>query len=891
MFGFPHKNYHSSNVSTIRPHVLAAQQRLVEGRAMIERLHQTGVTGAEVCAKLTRLRDEVLGGLIDAALDDLGESGPGGLLRRMAVVAHAGYGRRDVAPFSDVDLMLLHPPGLAPRVAPFAERLLRDVFDAGLILGHSVRTPELARRLALSDPTIGTSLLESRLLVGDEEFFRDYQEQLERKIRRRRRSLAAAIDRARLEERIRYGDTPYLLEPNVKRSGGTLRDVQLVRWVGFVRYGTPEPGRLAELGALSDADCQALRQAREYLLRLRNELHFHAGQPADVLSRAEQLRIAALRGFAMAEGLLPVEQFMREYFRHTRAVQHVAQRFAARAKSHDRLAVLVTAAFSHRVEEGIRSGPAGLWAPPRKAQALGRDLTAILRLVDLTNLYGKPVVPATWEVIRREAALLPPAMPPPEACRHFLSLLDHPARLGALLRDLHDIGILERFIPEFARARGLMQFNQYHKYTVDEHCLRAVECATEFWNDPGPLGRIYRPLRPKWLLHLALLLHDLGKGRMEDHREAGIPIAAAAAKRLGLLPRDAETLRFLVHKHMLLNHLAFRRDIADERLAVDFAVQVGSPEMLQMLYVLTAADLDAVGPDVWDGWKEEIVTELYHRTMQHLAGESPETTVAELLRQRREVVEACLSSEKDAAWFRREIEHLPHSYLHATPPAQVAADLQLLHERNPQDVFAQGQYLPQPKTCQYTVAASETIAAGIFHCLTGALTSHGLEIRSAQIHTFPDGLVLDRFWVRDPDFADEPPPDRFQQITQALVQSLKAPGSQPPAFRRTWQSGGLAPLRTPGVQTRVLADNSTSEHFTILDIFAHDRTGLLYAITRTLFELGLSVGRAKIGTYLDQVVDVFYVTDNECRKILDPARLEEIRRRLLEVIETLPEMN
>ncbi|MBN2579038.1 MAG: [protein-PII] uridylyltransferase [Pirellulales bacterium] len=871
-------------MSTLRPHVLAAGQRLIEGRALIRQFHQAGGLGGEVCARLAQLREEILIGLIDAALDDLGESGPAGLLKRMAVVAHAGSGRRDVAPYSDVDLMILHPSSAGRRIAPFVQRLLRDVFDAGLILGHSVRTPDQACRLALQDPSICTSLLESRLVCGDTRLFADYQERFLRKVRRRGRSLAAAFDRARREERIRFGDTPFLLEPNVKRSGGTLRDLQLIRWIGSVRYGTPELESLVERGALSEEDGQVLRQAREFLLRLRNELHFHAGQPTDVLSRAEQLRIAALRGYVPQEGLLPVEQLMREYFRHTRAVQHAAQRFALQARTHGRLTGVVTTALGRRVEEGIRSGPLGLWTPSRRAKILGRDLTAVVRLVDLANLHDQPITPATWEAIRREAARLPTEPPAPAACRHFLSLLDHPARLGPLLRDLHDAGLLERFVPELAHARGLLQFNQYHKFTVDEHCLRAVECATEFGRDAGPLGRVYRPLRPKWLLHLALLLHDLGKGRLEDHREAGIPIAAAAARCLGLDSRDAETLRFLVHKHMLMNHLAFRRDTADERLALDLAVQVGSPDLLQMLYVLTAADLAAVGPGVWDGWKEEILTDLYHRTMQCLAGDSPETTLAEIFRQRREAAGDCLIAEKDDPWFRREIERLPESYLHATSPEQVAADLRLLHGRCAEDVFAQGGYLPETHTCQYTVAASETVAAGIFHRLTGALTGQGLEIRSAQIHTFSDGLVLDRFWVRDPDFDAKPPPDRFQQVAGALVQSLKNPESGLPTFRRTWQAGKPI-LKAPGVQTRVLADNSTSEFFTILDIFALDRPGLLYAVARTLFELELSVGRAKIGTYLDQVVDVFYVTDNQCRKILDPQRLEAIRRRLLNVVD------
>ncbi len=509
-----------------------------------------------------------------------------------------------------------------------------------------------------------------------------------------------------------------------------------------------------------------------------------------------------------------------------------------------------------------------------------------MRLVDLANLYDKPIAAGTWEAIRRDVCRLPKAMPPPEACRHFLSLLGHPARLGPLLRDLHDAHLLERFIPEFRHARGLLQFNQYHKYTVDEHCLRAVEFATELWSDRGPLGRVYRPLAQKHLLHLALLLHDLGKGHLEDHREVGLRIAADAVKRLGIPAHEAEALRFLVHKHMLMNHLAFRRDTADEQLAVQFAVQVGSPELLQMLYVLTAADLGAVGPDVWDGWKLEVVTDLYHRTMQHLAGESPETTIDELLGQRRAAVRRAAGRGKGPAVVRRAPRRPARglSERHAAP-AGGRRSAPASWPRTPAACRSPHSTKPETATVQFTIATSEQITPGIFHKVTGALSSHGLEIRTAQIHTLPDGLVLDRFWVHDPDYAGEPSRERLEQVQQSLVQSLQSSTAEPPAFRRTWQVGGHRPVRVPGVPSRVNIDNSTSSRFTIIDIFTHDRTGLLYAITRTLFELGLSVARAKIGTFLDQVVDVFYVTDQQDRKIQDERRLDEIRARLLEVVE------
>lgn len=867
----------------LRDHVIAAKRQSASALERTEAMHRDGVGGLEVCRRLTDSRDEAVLALLGAALGELGEDGPGGLGEQIALVAHGGYGRRELAPYSDLDLMLLHAPGAAAsRVARLADRIVRDVFDSGLTLGHSVRTPRQACELALGDPQICTSLVHSRLVWGRRDVFEPFLAALRRQTGRRRRALLAAIERERGAERMRYGETVYLLEPNVKRSRGALRDLQLIGWLGFLRHAEADWARLAALGALSTDDVATLERAREFLLWLRNELHFHARQASDVLSRAEQWRIADRLGFAPAAGMLPVEQFMREYFRHTGAVNHVAGRFMAAARSRDRAARWVTLLVGHGAAEGLRVGPAGLMATTRGRRALGRDLAAVVRLVELANLYDVPIAPSTWEVVRREAPRAAEA-PSAEAYRGFLSFLSHPARLGPLLRDLHDAAILERFIPEFAPARGLLQFNQYHKYTVDEHCIRAVEAATEFSSDDGPLGRVYRSVAEKPILHLALLLHDLGKGYAEDHRERGAAIARRTAERFGLPARQREALELLVRRHMVMNHLALRRDTSDPGLVVHLAVQIGSPELLRMLYVLTAADLAAVGPGVWDGWKSQILTDLYHRTMQHLAGESPATTGDEYVASRRDAVRARLGGLADQAWFASQIESLPIGYLTAVSPQRAAEDLALLRRLQPGEIETMARFVPDAAVIEVTVATSEAVAPGIFHRLTGALSSLGLEIRSAEIHTLGQQWVLDRFSVRDPDYAGQPPGDRFGQIDRAIRAALRAPADQRPSFRRVWRRDAdrVAPAPAP---TRVLCDNSTSDSCTIIDVFTHDRPGLLYDVTRALFELGLSVWRAKVGTHLDQVVDVFYVTDAEGQKMADETRLAQIRHRLLRAI-------
>jgi len=877
-------------VSRFRPEVLAARQRLAEGHEQLKRRHEEGCPGLALCEAMAQLRDEVVLGLFDAALPAVEGGSRGGLQDRLALVAHGGYGRREVAPFSDVDVMLLRAAGDTRPVGRLAERLLCDVFDAGLILGHSVRTPEEAARLACLDATIGTSLLEARLLAGSPGLFDSLVKRLEGRLRRRGPALLAAIEQARAEERLKFGETVYLLEPNVKRSRGGLRDLSMLRWIGMVRYGTPRPEELHARGLLSAEDLELTGQAAEFLLRLRNEMHFHAGRASDVLDRWEQVRIADRRRYVPVAGLLAVEQFMRDYFRHAGQVSHVVGRFLEKARSAGRGRVW-TSLVGRRVPGGFVVGPRHVVAGRHALERMRGSPAAILELVELADAYDRPIAPDTWEAVRRQAARLPaePAAEQPvepEAARRFLALLNRPGRLGELLRGLHEVGLLERLIPAFSHARGLLQFNQYHKYTVDEHCIRAVEWAAELAADPGPLGRVYRAIPRKRVLHLAILVHDLGKGYAEDHAEIGRRIACDAAARLGLNPDEAAALEFLVHKHLLMNHLAFRRDTDDEQVVVRFAIEVGSPEWLQMLFVLTAADLAAIGPDNWTGWKAEILVDLYHRAMQHLAGESPGTSREEYLEARRQAIRSCLGPDAERPWFARQVDAMPVACLAGTEPGEIAADLRLLDGLAAGQVSVQGHYQPETHTVRFTIGTREDVTPGIFHKLTGALTGQGLEILSAQINTLPDGLVLDRFWVVDPDHAGEPPPERLGQVGRALVEAL-ASGGKAPAFRRVWSLGGPRRPTTAAFPTVVRVDNATSGDYTILDVFAIDRRGLLYAVSRTIFELGLSVGRAKIGTFLDQVVDVFYVTDQEGRKIDDPERLQPVRQRLLDVIDSM----
>ncbi|RIK83738.1 MAG: [protein-PII] uridylyltransferase [Planctomycetota bacterium] len=867
---------------SLRPIVIASKARLATGRERLRERHAAGESGVTLCASLADLVDTIVLDVWDEALADLADPD----LRRMVALAPlGGYGRRDVAPYSDVDLLLVYDPAAAATVPELARRLVQDLGDTGLELGFSARTVDQTHDAAGSDITLFTSLVEARFLAGSVTLYTQLVRRFQHFAQRGAKKFVPAIAQARLEERRKFGEMSYMLAPNVKRSRGGLRGIQLLRWIGLSRYGFAEPEELERLGVFSSEERQTLRRATEYLLRLRNELHFHAGKAQDTLDRVEQVRLAPLYGFHGDAGLLPAEQFMRHYFQITREVRYIVGNFVNEAQPKERLSRVFGPMFSSRADNttDYRMGPTYIWATARGLQKLRTDLAEILRLTSLAAGYDKRISHDTWTAVRQALPKLPDKITP-EVGERFLSLLAQPSRLGEMLRRLMELGVLEKIVPAFEHARGLLQFNQYHQYTVDEHCILAVQRATEFAAHPGPIGQVYARLKRKHLLHLALLLHDLGKGYPEDHSEVGRTIAAETCRRLDLPADDARLVEFLVHKHLSMTHMALWRDVDDEQTVLSLAVEVGTPEALQMLYLHSAADLAAVGPGVLNDWKLDLFTTLYERTLEHLGVDEPAARAQHRTVRARELVRAALGPRGAEPWFADQIERLPGSYLLGSPPGTIAEELARLTGLSPGIVDAWAKYDRERRVTQYLVATFEQIVPGVFHRLTGALTSQGLAILTAQINTLAGGLVLDRFVVADPDHPDEPPAFRFEEVCTALRTSLLVPTSEQPKFRRLWQKHDT-PHDLDAPPQRVNVDASSSDQFTIVDVIANDRVGLLYAITRKLFELGLSVGVAKIGTYLDQVVDVFYVTDAAGRKITEESRLRTIRDELLQAIE------
>lgn len=872
-------------MSSLHQQVVLERAFLIEARDKAEVLHASGAAGFQVCSAWTDDVDDAVRRLIAAALEDLGTAPDPS---SYAFVALGGYGRRDLAPYSDLDLMLLYR-GTEAAITPLARAIGQMIVDAGLQLSFSVRTAAQARSAGWSDATTLTSFFEMRLLDGSQSLFNQFFHSISIGCKRRSIRLARMIENERLAERKKYGETIYLLHPNVKRSRGCLRDVQIVRWIGFVCYGEKDPEQLAAMGILEEEDYHTIRDGYQYLLRLRNELHFRAGRSQDSLDRTKQMELALLYQLKGSEGVLPVEEFMQQFFEITSEVRYSSANFVGYSQSRLSLVSIVAKFLGLPIGGGIRLGMNEIWATKSGLNRIKSDPARVLELMQLSNRYNRRIEHRTWRTIRQTMLRRKDVQASPEAINRFLDLICEPRRLGDVLRRLHELRVLEQIIPAMRHARCLLQFNEYHKYTVDAHCIRSVESACDFTKDDNVLGRVYRSLKNKRILHLALLLHDLGKGFVEDHSEVGKVIAEETATILRLSDADRDLLVFLVHQHLLMTHTAFRFDLSQKAPAVQFAKQVGSIERLQHLMVLSCADLDAVGPGALNDWKLNLILQLYDATESQFRSESPGQRFLDIVSTQRRATEALLTvRERDDSWWKEQIDKVPAGYLLNLKPKQVMEELRRLRQLTfDHPAQAWGAFQTDRDATEYVIAVRQEEAIGLFHRIAGAMASQGLSILSAEIHTQPGMIAWDRFLVEDPDYEGTPPSHRIAQVCKQLIFAVDPQNINPPVFRRVWKTQSHSDAAAARLQpTQIRFDNATSDLHTIINVFAYDRTGLLYDISRTLFDLKLDLQVAKVSTHLDQVVDVFYVTEVGGGKITEPTRLYTLRQNLLRAIES-----
>jgi [protein-PII] uridylyltransferase len=857
-----------------------AASALAEHRQTLQQRLMEGASGAEIMAALTEFVDGLIVGRYRNVMRQAGEEAQVAGAQHCCLVALGGYGRRELAPYSDIDVMFLYREEAGEAAPALSREVLHHLWDLGFQVGHSVRTIRDCTELAAKDLTIRTSMMEARFLAGSPQLFQEFHRRYFRQVvgRRTDRFIEQKMEERRREYE-KFGETVYLLEPNVKKSKGGLRDLHMLQWAGMARFQAATLQDLADRGILSRQDFLSLTEAREFLWRIRAFLHFGADMAQEILSFDEQIRLASLYGFQDRSHLLGVEQFMQQYYRHTMGLHEISVRFVDRCRSMPAWRRLTRFLPATKVDGCFEVAGQCLTVPAGLRTRVLDSPELLLRLFEMARSRGLKIDTDLLDEIHRHLdGVSDEAFRTPKVSRVFLRILTGPGEVAGTLEAMHRAHLLEKLIPVFATVRGLMQFNQYHKYTVDEHSLLAVAKAEALAREPGIIGEVCREIRRRDLLHLALLLHDLGKGRDADHSEVGKAIAEEAAARLGFDEQETRTLVFLVHQHLLMAHTAFRRDPYDEKVLLPFARAVATPEVLKKLLVLTAADIAAVGPGVLTKWKESLLIELYLRTLPEVSGERTEAGLDRLKELAGEVAHELADTEAgDLGWIESQLGQFPLRYLHGTAPKRIAAHLRAVKRLQAGEALVEGSFNEERGACEYTVITFNDLTPGIFSKIAGVMAAQGLQILDAQIITRHDGVVVDTFQVSDPDYAGVPPIERLTATAATIVKVLK--GEE--AVERLMSRGSRLPsarrLPTSRQATEVQIDNETSDRFTIIDVFADDRQGLLYIITHAIFQLGLSVHAARISTRLDQVADVFYVTDQEGAKIAAPARLETIR--------------
>lgn len=878
---------------------IIGSQSLEEQRESLHHRLREGATGAEVVQAFSDFMD----GLLLARFREVIQQGNTKIrssCQQCCLVAMGGYGRRELAPYSDIDVMVLTQGNQAELAQAISQGVFHRLWDLGFQVGHSVRTIVECLEIGETDLPACTSLMESRFLGGNPAVFQEFQRKFDRRILKRR---AKQFVLDKIEERQReyakFGGTVFLLEPNIKKSKGGLRDVHLIQWVGQARYGVGTIQELSNQGILALQDYQVLQEAQEFLWRLRGFLHFEANRAQDILTFDDQVRLANIYELSDLPNLLAVEQFMQQYFRHTTGLHDRCLRFLEQAQEQSWVDRIRRWWPTSLIEGNFHIENHRLTIPPEKLLGVLESPVLLLRIFELSHEQAVTIDSQVLnELSQHLATVANDQFHTEEVSRLFRGILSRPGRIGKTLEAMHQAGLLEKLVPAFARVRGLMQFNQYHKYTVDEHSLLAVKEAERLQEDQGIMGEVYRKIEDKDILHLALLLHDLGKGRPGDHCKIGQELAHLTADRLGLSEQEREVLAFLVFHHLVMSHTAFRRDLNDQKIILTFGRKMKTVAVLQKIFILTVADISAVGPEVMTKWKESLLGELYSRTYEAMVeGRSPTATVSEQRiltpAARKSLLDAMAmkrgkQSELDSdwtSWVDGQLSQLPDWYLTSTPIEEMAAHLLAMRNLSSRPTHVEGRFNRELGVSEYVLITRKQARPGLFMQVTGVLAALGLEVLNAQIMTLGDGMVLDIFSVNDTDCEGQPMEFRFQEVAQEIQGVVQEESSVEQVLERRRRLTFGRQFPTGRRPTEVLIDNEVSDAYTVIDVFADDKPGLLFVLAKTLVQLDLSIHMARIGTRLDQVVDVFYVTTTSGEKIRDDNPCEQIQATIQKAVD------
>jgi [protein-PII] uridylyltransferase len=867
---------------------------LATGRAEIQRRFEAGAKGSDTVHETAFLFDQLIRAAHDFAVETELEQGVQTAAEALSLVAVGGYGRGEMSPQSDIDLLFLTPYKRTPRHERLVEYLLYLLWDLGLKVGQSTRSADECVRQAKADLTIRTALLEMRWLWGDQALFRDLR------VRFRTDVVAGsgeAFVEAKLAERDarheQMGDVRYVLEPNVKEGKGGLRDLHTLFWIARYLYGVENVRQLAESGVISQSAAARFVKAQDFLWTVRCHLHYLTGRAEDRLTFDVQPEIASRMGYGDRAGSRGVERFMKHFFLVAKDVGDLTRLFCALAedahKRKPRLRLGRMLSLGKRVEiDGfVLEGDRLTVKEPGRFE---KDPVAMVRLFQVALENEVDIHPRALDQVHRNLKRISPRMRGwSDATRMFREILTSRRNPEVALRHMNEAGVLGRLIPDFGRVVAQMQYDMYHVYTVDEHTIQAVGIlhaieAGQLREVAPVASEVIHKINSRPVLYLAVFLHDIAKGRNGDHSQLGAEVAMKLGPALGYSDAETETVAWLIRQHLTMSRTAFKRDIGDPDTINEFVALVQSPERLRLLLLLTVADIRAVGPSVWNGWKAGLLRELYLNADEVLSGgmaEPRESRVAAA----REVLAAKLAG---LGWAADEIEaHLARGYPNYWTTFD--ADSHLRHARMMRDADRRHAPLTMDSRVDAHRSATEVTVytgdhPGLFSQIAGAMAVAGANIVDAKIVTLADGMALDTFWIQEGDGQPFDSPPRLAKLAGSIEQVLMG-------RLRLDRELAARPARLPAraavftVPPRVIIDDRASTTFTLIEINGRDRPGLLYDITAALTRLGLQITSAHISTYGERVVDVFYVKDVFGLKVDNARKLQQIRENLLKALE------
>jgi [protein-PII] uridylyltransferase len=851
------------------------------------------------CAEgLAKFQDELIRLVYDYTVAHVYRATNPSDAERMTVIATGGYGRALLAPYSDIDLLFLLPYKQTPWGESVVEYMLYLLWDLGLKVGHATRTVDQCLKLSRADMTIRTTLLDARMILGDRGLYAELIQRFHNEVVH---GTARAFVEAKLAERDarheRAGESRYRVEPNIKEGKGGLRDLHTLHWLAKYLDGKGLAADEADGSSIfTREERHTFRRCEDFLWTVRCHLHFLGGRAEERLTFDVQPAMAERLGYVDRGGLRAVERFMKHYFLVAKDVGDLTTILCSALEIEQvKASPGLTQYFnplSWRTRRHIRTTSDFRIDNGRlnvsDTDAFARDPVNLIRFFAQAERTSAFFHPAAIRLLRRSLRLIDDRLRrDPEANRIFLEILCSEMNPEPTLRRMNEAGVLGRFIPDFGKVVSMMQFNMYHHYTVDEHLIRTVGVLSDIERgvaaEPHPLAtKIFSTIQSRRALYVAAFLHDIAKGRPEDHSIEGARIARALCPRLGMSPAETDTVAWLIEQHLTMSSVAFSRDIGDPKTIRDFANIVQSPERLKLLLVLTIADIRAVGPSTWNGWKGQLLRGLYYEVEPVLAGGHTQ------LGSRDRVAAAQAAFRKAVGWPEEEVgkyldRHYPDYWLKTeTEKAVEHAALLRSAER------AGRKLASDFKTDAFTAITELTLFAPnhprLLALFAGACAASGANISGAHISTTRDGFALDTFLLAREFDHDEDELRRAGRIAQTIERLLKGEIRLDALMAKRRERAGALSAFT--VAPEVLIDNALSHQFTVIEVAGLDRPGLLYELTNALSDLNLDITSAHITTFGERAVDVFYVTDLTDKKIANPARQKAIRERLLEVLGT-----